>query len=382
MSHISAERPESEGVPALVADSLVASGLAPADIRRRLHTLFPDRAPSSWAAWLRRDVLGEPVARDRAHYDDRQLRLGVEVVAAVAEGLEPDPQATALLSPEDVDILEDLTGGYDPSGAILANSLMLVGALRQQVHSGQRPVLRQSRYQELLMETRLVADVPQSHQLRWPPAASVVARRLGGGDWARALDGMGLDGGQPGEPRQRDMPVAREILELDDPGIGLIAAPASTGEWPHEVWDELRDRLLDELEELAWKDILVLRYSAPPEEDAPPSPSAWARTGPDGTVISLSGVNSPSALWPRAEDYFVEPRWRQPAHGGVAWSCGPMPAEQAAELMVEGMRIGRLCGNPYRFCWGVGDAQTGSAEEDPQASGPVAPVVSFHRPTS
>lgn len=178
MSHISAERPESEGVPALVADSLVASGLAPADIRRRLHTLFPDRAPSSWAAWLRRDVLGEPVARDRAHYDDRQLRLGVEVVAAVAEGLEPDPQATALLSPEDVDILEDLTGGYDPSGAILANSLMLVGALRQQVHSGQRPVLRQSRYQELLMETRLVADVPQSHQLRWPPAASVVARRL------------------------------------------------------------------------------------------------------------------------------------------------------------------------------------------------------------
>ena len=63
----------------------------------------------------------------------------------------------------------------------------LVGALRQHVHSGQRPVLRQSRYQELLMETRLVADVPQSHQLRWPPAASVVARRLGGGDWARAL---------------------------------------------------------------------------------------------------------------------------------------------------------------------------------------------------
>ena len=44
------------------------------------------------------------------------------------------------------------------------------------------------------------------------------------------------------------MPVAREIQELDDPGIGLIAAPASTGEWPHEVWDELRDRLLDELE--------------------------------------------------------------------------------------------------------------------------------------
>ena len=59
-----------------------------------------------------------------------------------------------------------------------------------------------------------------------------------------------------------------------------------------------------------------------------------------------------------------------------------MPAEQAAELMVEGMRIGRLCGNPYRFCWGVGDAQTGSAEEDPQASDSVAPVISFHRPTS
>ena len=52
-----------------------------------------------------------------------------DACAAVAEGLEPDPQATALLSPEDVDILEDLTGWYDPSGAILAKSLMLVGAL-------------------------------------------------------------------------------------------------------------------------------------------------------------------------------------------------------------------------------------------------------------
>ena len=46
------------------------------------------------------------------------------------------------------------------------------------------------------METRLVADVPQSHQLRWPPAASVVARRLGGGDWAiAALVGLYLAAG-------------------------------------------------------------------------------------------------------------------------------------------------------------------------------------------
>lgn len=381
MSHLSADRPGPTDVPEQVADELVASGLAPADIRRRLHTLFPDIAPSFWAAWLRRDLLGEPAPLERPPYDDRQLRLGVEVVAAVAEGLEPDPRAAALLSPEDVDILEDLTGRYDPSGAILANSIMLIGALRRRVLSGERPVLRQSRYQELLMETRLVADVPHSHQLRWPPAVPVVAHHLGGGDWSRALESIGLDGGQPSEPERSELPVAREIQELDDPGIGLIAAPTETGEWPPEVWDELCERILEELETLAWKDILVLRYTAAPEEDAPPPPSAWARTGPDGTVVCLSGVNRPSTLWPRADDYFLEARWRRPADGGVGWNSGPMPAREAAELMVEGMRIGRLCGNPYRFCWGVGDAETSSADHEQSASASDASVLAFHRPT-
>lgn len=380
MSPISADRPESADAPAQVADSLVASGLAPADIRRRLHTLFPDRAPSSWDDWLRRDVLGEPAALPRPPYDERQLRLGVEIVAALAEGLTPDPCGAALLTSEDVDILEDLTGRYDPSGAILANCLTLIGALRRHVRSGRRPVLRPSRYQELLLETRLVVDAPQAHQLRWPPAAAVVAHRLGDGDWARALAGIGLDGGQPCEPRQRALPTAREIQELDDPGIGLIAAPAAAHEWPDETWDELRDRLLDELEELAWKDLLVLRYSGAAQEEAPPPPSAWARTGPDGAVVSLSGVNGSSALWPLDEDYFLGDRWRQPAHGGIAWNCGPVPASEAAELMIEGMRFGRMCANPYRYRWGVGDAETGSADEDLDASGAEASVLSFHRP--
>lgn len=401
MPHPSTGRPVSPDAPAELVAAMAQAGLSSADVRRRLHTLFPDQAPSFWTPWLRRGVFDEPVGRRRAPYQESQLRLGVEVVAAVAEGLAPDPHAALLLEPEDIDALEDLTGDYDPSGAILANCMMLIGALRGRIRAGERPVLSQSRYQELLMDVRLVADVPEAHRLRWHPAPSVVARRLGDGDWSRALAALGMDGGQPALLPAEAQPVAREVQELDDPGIGLIAAPADSEQRPEHVWDELRERIEEELAVLAWKDVLVLRYTALPDQGIAP-PSAWARTGPDGTTVCLSGVNGPTALWPREDSYFRQAPWREPVDRGVAWNAGPLRFQAAAQLMVEGMRLGRLCTDPYRFCWGVGDAETGSVDiadddddelpgslddgpaPDPSSSagGPGASVLSFPGPQS
>ena len=81
----------------------------------------------------------------------------------------------------------------------------------------------------------------------------------------------------------REVGRRRDTLQLlaseTDPTPGVRAAMASVFDAKYaEGYPGARYHggcdVADELEELAWKDILVLRYSAPPEEDAPPSPSA------------------------------------------------------------------------------------------------------------
>ncbi|WP_144793515.1 hypothetical protein [Kocuria palustris] len=380
--------PDAPAAPGQIVAAMAAAGLSPGDVRRRLHMLYPDLPLSFWAPWLRRGLFAEhsePPGGRRAPHDDRLLRLGVELVAAIALRLAPDAADALLLAQEDLDALEDLLGEYDPSGAILAECLKLIGAMRRRIDAGARPLLSESAYHELLVDIRLVGDAPEALRLAWPPAASVVSWKLGGGDWTRALASLGLDGGQPSASAAPPPRAAREVQELEDPGIALVAAPAGADAEPEHVWDELRDRLAEELAGVAWKDVLVLRYSALPGQDVPPS--AWARTGPDGTHVHLSGVDGSSARWPREDSYFDDARWRRPSVEGVAWNAGPLPFVAAAELMVEGMRFGRLCSDPYRFCWGVGDAGAADAragtDDDPaveQEDEAVAAVLPFTSP--
>lgn len=351
--------------------SLLRRGLPPAELRRRLHLLFPDEPPRSFDALLRQhDLLQEPLPHPipLQNPTDRHIRLGVEIVAALAAGLQPRPESALSLDSWVYTALDELTEQYDPSGQAMSHTLGLIAALRDRMTAGTAPEVSESAYREVLQDIVLMVDLPPGLELGWPASPEVVAKRLGGGDWGRALAAIGLIAA-PGSARPRT--AVEDVLQLDDPGIGLVAVPEPQDDEPEHVWDELHDRLAADLAAVPWHGVLVVRYDPPPDRLRPPV--AWARTGPDGARICLSGFGGTSTSWPWEDSYFEEGRWRAPADQATAWNAGPLGFHAAAELMVEGLRFGRACNNPYRYRWGVDDGVP-----EPEASEHAkAPVIAL-----
>lgn len=364
-----------------VIRSMAHDDLPPAEIRRRLHLLFPDEPPRAFERMLRRqDFTPEPTAGPWPSLEptDHHIRIGVEVIAALAADLQPRPESALTLETAVHTAVEALTVEFDPSGHTLRQSLGLIAALRDRIEAGAAPELSKSTYRRVLQDIALAADLPPQVLLSWPVSAQVVAERLGGGDWHQALAAVGL-AGAPGTEGPHT--AADDVLELDDPGIGLVAAPEPQDEQPEHVWDELRDRLAADLAVVPWRGVLVLRYI--PLPGMPWPPVAWARTGPDGARTSLSGIGSSSTTWPWERSYFDEGHWRAPTDQGSTWNAGPLDFTAAAERMVEGLRFGRSCNDPYRYRWGADDSaqdphdgdETTGAEQPTGMEATVVPLA-------
>lgn len=353
--------------------SMARAGLSPAEIRRRLHLLFPDEPPRTFERMLRRqDFTPEPTggAQPSVELTDHHLRLGVELVAALAAGLQPRPESALALDTEVFTAIDELTVEFDPSGYTLRLGLGLIAALRDRVEAGAAPELRESTYRQVHQDIVLSAALSPAVLISWPVSAEIVAERLGDGDWQRALATVGLTGTPSTEgPRT----AADDVLELDDPGIGLVAAPEPQDDEPEHVWDELRDRLAADLAAVPWRGVLVLRYIPLPGLSWPPV--AWARTGPEGVRISLSGFGGSSTTWPWEASYFDEGRWRAPSDQGSTWNAGPLGFAAAAERMIEGLRFGRACNDPYRYRWGADDGQHDEETAGAAVTGAYATVL-------
>lgn len=352
-------------LPELI-QGMVRDGLGPSEIRRRLHLLLPGIAPRDLEPLLlRRDVARPDTDPLRGQQlSDLQIRLGVEIVAAITQRVQPDPLAALRIPRADLGILDALIEDFDPSGQILRAALGLIAALRRQQPEGAAPELSEALYRRMRRDIELVADMPPGRELHWPAPAQVVSERLGQGDWDRAMAAVGMGVGGPvrpqAEPAHRGtapQSAAVEVEALDDPGFGLITAPGLGEEDQEEAWESLHDRLAEDLSDVAWKDALVVRYRALPGQPWPPS--AWARTGPEGAVVYLSGVGATSTMWPWRGEFFRSGRWREPTDHGMAWNTGPLPIPAAAEQLIEGLRFGRDCSDPNRFRWGVGEAEEG-----------------------
>lgn len=146
-------------------------------------------------------------------------------------------------------------------------------------------------------------------------------------------------------------PEAQEMLGRA--GIGVVthgAAPQPAGE---EVWEDLQRLITTVLARLPWNDFLVVEYE--PVHPGAESPAAWAESGPQGVRCAvLSGGQFVHAEWPVDATFFHEDEWEEPAGWDQPWTTGPTGFREAAQKLVDGLRFGWGCADPYRFHWGVG----------------------------
>ncbi|NHU85261.1 hypothetical protein GWK18_06595 [Kocuria sp. JC486] len=342
---------------ALVADML-DRGLRPDQIRRRFLLLHPHESSAlldQLLVQLSPKYTADEAAAMTAFYTETQIRVGVELTVARIAGLEPDAEAACTLDETTFAAVEQLFSAFDPSGDTTRRILGRVAALRRSQADGCKYALAPNDYER--MRTELGRQVGLEEAPAWPAPWPEVAYRLGNGLWNSALTSLGLEvpsrhGTEVDATGRNAAPdAAQEIQRLDDPGIGLITPYVPTEQIPESVWDELRDLIAQDLAELPWKSQLVLKYDRPIRGN---SPSAWAGSGPEGLTCALSTtVTVPATSWPLDEAYFDEGDWEEPASWDRPWTAGPLDPVTAAERMIDGLRFGRLCEDPYRFRWGT-----------------------------
>lgn len=161
-------------------------------------------------------------------------------------------------------------------------------------------------------------------------------------------------------------PEAQEMLGRA--GIGVVSAGAGTAVVEENVWEDLHRLIATVLARLPWNDFLVVEYERC--DDRSDAPVAWAGVGPHGAECAVvSGGQLTHAAWPVDATFFHEDEWNEPAGWDQPWTTGPVGFPDAAQKLVDGLRFGWGCSDPYRFHWGVGSlpAQT------PERNSVIAP---------
>ena len=153
-------------------------------------------------------------------------------------------------------------------------------------------------------------------------------------------------------------PEAQEMLGRA--GIGVVGADTTVVD--EDVWEDLRRLIATVLARLPWNDFLVVEYER--YDDRSEAPVAWAGVGPHGVECAVvSGGQLTHAAWPVDATFFHEDEWAEPSAWNQPWTTGPVDFPEAAQKLVDGLRFGWGCSDPYRFHWGVGSFPARTREE-------------------
>lgn len=350
---------------------LFERGLRPDQIRRRFHLLHPEESPAMLNQLLAR--MAPPYSLQEAtdmatYYTDAQVQVGVELAVFKISDLTHNFDAAHFLDESTFIAVDRLTSAYDPSGESARRLLGAIAAVRQAVADGQKFRLDPEVYEQVRQQLGGVVGLEDTPA--WPVPSTEVACRMGNGLWHHAVRSMGLDSSSGAHSTVAYGQVAVEIRDLHDPGIGLIPPRIPADQIPESVWDDLRDLLAEDLTALPWRSQMVVKYLTGGIGNAP---SAWASAGPDGISCAMAtAVTVPVSHWPLDIAYFDEGHWEEPTSWDRPWTAGPLDPVTAAERMVDGLRFGRLCSDPYNFRWGA--TSPTDLDSDQHSDGDVIPL--------
>lgn len=137
-----------------------------------------------------------------------------------------------------------------------------------------------------------------------------------------------------------------------DRGIGVVEhIGEATGD--ESSWRNLVAEIAHAIRELPWKHFLTVDYET--GDTGGDSPYAQAFTGPGGVSVTVvSEQFLPAIKWPMDEEYLAEAGWTPPTPHQWHWERSGLSLDEAADVLVDALRFGRGCPDPYRFRWGSG----------------------------
>jgi hypothetical protein len=128
---------------------------------------------------------------------------------------------------------------------------------------------------------------------------------------------------------------------MASPAVGTTAADDAK-------WEEVAAQLAARLATLAPGASLGLDYRDP----RPRRPYAQATANADGFVCRIvSAHHLPHSIWPIDEAALVEANWSPPNETTHQWTRQAADTDQAAHLLLFGLRDGRACPHPHRVTW-------------------------------
>lgn len=138
-----------------------------------------------------------------------------------------------------------------------------------------------------------------------------------------------------------------------DRGIGVVETVGQEASGDEDSWRDLIEEISEAVRTLPWNHFLTVDYES--GNTGGDSPYAQAFTGPAGVTATLvSEQFLPAVLWPLDEEYLAEAGWRPPHPDQLHWERSHLGLKDAAHVMVDALRYGRDCSDPYRFRWGSG----------------------------
>ncbi|MCT2242669.1 TY-Chap domain-containing protein [Rothia kristinae] len=152
--------------------------------------------------------------------------------------------------------------------------------------------------------------------------------------------------------------AAWSVSSWTDRGIGVVghlrAEPGETSEADAEAaWEELVGEIAQAVRDLPWNHFLTVEYETGNNLDE--APFAQAFTGPAGVEVTLVSERFlPAIVWPIDDAHLQRTGWTAPDESQPHWRQGRLEPEAAARTLVDGLRHGRDCSDPYSFRWGSG----------------------------
>lgn len=183
------------------------------------------------------------------------------------------------------------------------------------------------------------------------------------GSWHRALKlgrrmvndalHMGAARAVPVHSPPTGAPTGRmRIEDLNAQGIGVVRTPSPTpAELQRQAWTALTDVLAGRLQELPWNQTLRVYYITPQAEEYDEyTPYAAIMRSPGGYLCELTDSYDFTTFEPDYDiDYLIEHNWAEPRDGNLAWSQNFLDPQDAAQQIIEAMRLGMGCQSPDYF---------------------------------
>lgn len=119
-------------------------------------------------------------------------------------------------------------------------------------------------------------------------------------------------------------------------------------------WARAAELVTDALLNMPWNSFLSIDYGD--DTDGPFRPYAQASPSAEGAWCEIVSARFlPADKWPIDADYLLRNGWSEPDGDFPNWHKQGIPAIEAGYQILEGLRYGRMCGDPRKVRWHSGE---------------------------